>query len=62
MNIGSHTKKYREWILDKLELIDKEARGNKQKFLDLMEKEIKQPVRNDPSIMYKEGVEKLKDL
>jgi RHS repeat-associated protein len=56
---GGHTKKYKQWILRTLQNIDKKAKGSKDEFLRLFEEKIKKPVRNDPSILYKEGQHKL---
>ena len=57
---GGHTKKYRQWILERLRKADLEAKGDKKIFQDKVEQYIKKPVRDDPSILYKEGEHKLK--
>ena len=50
---GRHPNKYHEWVLKRLDAIDKTAAGNQTKFLELFEKNIKQKVLKNPEMLNK---------
>jgi hypothetical protein len=50
---GRHPNDYHEYVLDKLNTFDKLAKGDKKKFLQLFE-QLKQEVRNNPEMLYKD--------
>ncbi|MGH2306137.1 AHH domain-containing protein, partial [Campylobacter taeniopygiae] len=50
---GRHPNEYHEYILEKMNKIDKIARGDKNKFLKEFEK-LKEEIKNNPAILRKE--------
>lgn len=50
---GRHTNTYHDWILKRLVSIDQSAAGDVNIFLELFDQQIKQPVINNPEILYK---------
>jgi hypothetical protein len=48
---GSHAEEYHQWVYNTLINIDKIANGNKEKFLELFDRKIKQIVLNNPWIV-----------
>lgn len=50
---GRHPDEYHFWVLDQLKTIDKLANGNRQMFINNFEIYIKQHVRNNPEMLYK---------
>ena len=51
---GRHPIEYHNWIPHRLEMIDKMSNGNTDLFLNNFELYIKEPVRANPSILYKD--------
>lgn len=49
---GRHPNAYHNFILDKMQEIDNIANGNKDVFLGLYEKNIKDVIRNNPDMLY----------
>ena len=52
---GRHPNRYHEFVYDSIEEIDKIANGNKNQFLKLLEKHIKDPIRKNPEKLRKSG-------
>ena len=52
-HIGRHPNDYHRWVLDNLRQIDKSSQMNKQKFLIQFDIRVKQPIRNNPEMLYK---------
>jgi hypothetical protein len=52
-NNGRHPKEYHDWVLDQMQRADIEAAGNVEKFLELIEKYVKKPVRENPEMLRK---------
>jgi len=50
---GSHPKEYHEFVLEGMKRASKEAGRNKEKFLELFEKYVKEPVCKDPGMLDK---------
>ncbi len=50
---GRHPDAYHEWVLRKMRRIDEIAQGNREVFLELFEKEVKQVVREHPEMLRK---------
>lgn len=51
---GRHTNRYHEFVLEEMRNIDTEAQGDRTKFLQLYEKNVKSVVRSNPDILYSE--------
>lgn len=49
---GRHPNDYHIWAFEQLENIDKLSNGNKQLFLNYFDIYIKQPIRDNPSMLY----------
>ena len=52
---GSHVKEYHEMVLSRMKRAANEAGNNRDKFLELYEKYVKAPIRENPDLMYKKG-------
>jgi hypothetical protein len=52
---GRHPYKYHEWVLKNMEKASKKAGKNKDEFLRLFEKSVKDPVRKNPELLRKSG-------
>jgi RHS repeat-associated protein len=48
---GRHPDAYHEWVLDRMRSIDRRAQGNREVFLELYEREVKQVVREHPEML-----------
>lgn len=51
---GRHANEYHRWVLKQIDMIDQMSNGDQQLFLKYFENYVKQPVRNNPSILYKD--------
>lgn len=51
-HVGRHAHEYHDWILNRLKMIDKMSNGNVDLFLKNFEIYIKEPVRNNPPMLY----------
>jgi hypothetical protein len=51
---GRHPDEYHNWVLEQVNQIDQIAQGNRSKFLELFELRVKQPVQNNPGMLYKD--------
>ncbi len=54
-HLGSHPNEYHKFVKDGMERADREARGNKDKFLELFETYVKKPIRDNPKLLDKDG-------
>lgn len=52
---GRHVNEYHEFVLRGMQKADAEAAGNVEKFLELFEKYVKEPIRNNPDLLYRIG-------
>ena len=52
---GRHPYKYHEFVKENMEAAAKKAGKNKDKFLELFEKTVKEPVRKNPELLRKSG-------
>jgi len=52
---GRHPDLYHEFVQDGMKKAAKEAGNNKEKFLELFDKYVKQPIKNNPDLMYNKG-------
>jgi hypothetical protein len=51
-HVGRHAHEYHDWILNRLKMIDKMSNGNVDLFMKNFEIYIKEPVRNNPPMLY----------
>lgn len=51
---GRHPNAYHEFVLDSMKKIDKAAAGSQEKFLELFNTYVKEPIRNTPEMLRKE--------
>ena len=54
---GRHPNSYHDFVFDGMKKADKEAGGSVDKFLELYDKYVKEPVRNNPELLRKSGWE-----
>ena len=54
---GRHPNKYHEFVEKGLKQADAESGGSKEKFLELFNKYVKEPIRNNPDLLRKKGWE-----
>ena len=54
---GRHPYDYHRFVLDKMQKASKKAGKNKDKFLELFEKTVKEPIRKNPELLRKSGWE-----
>ena len=54
---GRHPNKYHEFVLDGMNRASNEAGSDTSKFLELFDKYVKEPVRNNPDLLRKAGWE-----
>jgi RHS repeat-associated protein len=52
-HLGRHTTKYHQFVLEMMQRAAREAGNDTHRFLELFEKYVKEPVRNNPDIMYR---------
>ena len=52
---GRHTEEYHKFVQKGMEQAQKEAGDDKEKFLELFNKYVKEPIRKNPDLMYKKG-------
>ena len=52
-HLGRHPNEYHDWLLEELFMIDRIPGMNQQLFLQNFEIRIKQPIRNNPAMLYK---------
>ena len=52
---GRHPYDYHRFVLDKMQKASKKAGKNKDKFLELFEKTVKEPIRKNPELLRKSG-------
>ena len=50
-HLGSHPEKYRQWVLREMQRIDERAAGDTDRFLQLFEEFVKEPVRKMPDML-----------
>ena len=56
-HLGRHPNKYHDFVLDGMRRAAREAGKSKQKFLELFEKYVKEPIRQNPDLLRKMGWE-----
>ena len=54
---GRHPDKYHEFVLNQMKKADLESGGSKEKFLELFNEYVKDPIRNNPDLLRKSGWE-----
>ena len=52
-HIGRHPNVYHEWVIEQMRMIDNMLNMNQQEFIHQFDIRVKQPVRNNPEILYK---------
>ena len=52
---GRHPYKYHDFVKEGMKKADKEAKGDVDKFKDLFDKYVKEPIRQNPDLLYKKG-------
>ncbi len=54
-HLGRHPNEYHQFVLRGMERAANEANGDKSKFIELFEKYVKEPIRNNPDLLRKSG-------
>jgi hypothetical protein len=54
---GRHPYVYHDFVLDAMKNAHQEAQGDKERFLELFDQNVKQVVRDNPDLLYKRGWE-----
>jgi hypothetical protein len=57
LHLGRHPNEYHDFVLRGMKRAAREAKGSSQKFLELFEKYIKEPIRINPELLRKSGWE-----
>lgn len=54
-HLGRHPNVYHEFVLDGMQAAAREAGRNREKFLDLFDAYVKEPIRQNPELLRKSG-------
>ncbi|MEW6173811.1 MAG: RHS repeat-associated core domain-containing protein [Bacillota bacterium] len=54
-HLGRHPNQYHEFVLEGMRRADREARGDKAKFLKLYKKYVREPIQQNPELLRKSG-------